>query len=84
MDSTLINSSRNHWIEWADKLRRHQLDGLVSWMLEAGRPLVILSAQMLYMGKPFLGDTAEALARTLESDDEARAFAAFLDGELLP
>ena len=84
MSNTLINSPRSHWTEWADKLRRYQLDGLAFWLLEAGRPLVILSAQMLYIGRPFLGDNAEALAQTLESDDEVRAFAAFLDGGQLP
>ena len=75
-----ISTSRAHWSQWAETLRRYQLDGLASWMLDAGRPLVLLSAQLLYMGKPFLGEHADALARTLESDDETRAFAAFLDG----
>lgn len=79
--SILLNrSSRAHWLPCAETLRRYQLDGIVSWLLDAGRPLAILSAQVLYMGQPFLGENAEALARTLESDDEARAFASFLDG----
>jgi hypothetical protein len=82
--SRLIESPRAHWLDWAETLRRYQLDGLASWLLEAGRPLVLLSAQMLYMGRPFLGESADALARTLESDDEARAFASFLDGGLHP
>jgi hypothetical protein len=76
----LIRSSRVHWLQWAESLRRYQLDGIVSWLLDAGRPLAILSAQVLYMGRPFLGIFAEELADTLESDDEARAFASFLDG----
>ena len=78
--STLMSSSRAHWLQWAGTLRRYQMDGLMYWLLEAGRPLAVLSAQMLYMGRPFLGESADALARTLESDDEARAFASFLDG----
>jgi hypothetical protein len=72
--------SRAHWNQWAETLRRHQLEGITSWLLEAGRPLAILSAQVLYMGRPFLGESADALARTLESDDEVRAFASFLEG----
>jgi len=49
-------------------------------MLDAGLPLAILSAQALYFGRPFLGESAEALARTLESDEELRDFVSFLDG----
>jgi hypothetical protein len=79
----LIRSSRVHWLQWADKLRRYQLDGIASWLLDAGRPLAILSAQLLYMGQPFLGESAEELARTLESDDEARAFASFLEERIV-
>ena len=79
--STLLNRpSRAHWLPWAETLRRYQLDGIVAWLLDAGRPLAILSAQVLYMGRPFLGENAEALAQTLESDDETLAFASFLDG----
>jgi hypothetical protein len=76
----LIRSSRVHWPQWVEVLRHYQLDGIVSWLLDAGRPLAILSAQVLYMGQPFLGESAEELAKTLESDDEARAFASFMDG----
>jgi len=75
----LIRSSRVHWRQWAEILRHYQLDGIVSWLLDAGRPLAILSAQVLYMGGPFLGESAEELAKTLESDDEARAFVSFMD-----
>ena len=75
-----IRSPRAHWLQWAENLRRYELDGIVSWLLDGGRPLAILFAQALYMGSPFLGETADELAGTLESDDEARAFASFLDG----
>lgn len=76
----LIRSRRTHWLQWAETLRRYQLDGIVSWLLNAGRPLALISAQVLYMGRPFLGEGADALASTLESDDEASAFASFLEG----
>lgn len=72
-------SPRAQWSHWAEVLRRYRLDGLASWLLDAGRPLALLSAQVLYLGSPFLGSTADALARTLESNDEAQAFASFLD-----
>ncbi len=73
--------SRAHWPQWAETLRRYQLDGMVSWLLEAGRPFALLSAQILYIGQPFLGANTEALARMLESDEEAQDFAVFLDTE---
>ena len=74
-------SPREHWPRWVELLRRTHLDGLAAWLLEAGAPLALLSAQALYLGRPFLGEGVEALARTLESDDELRLFAAFLDEE---
>jgi hypothetical protein len=35
-------------------LRRHQLQGIVAWLLEAGAPLALLSAQLLYV-RPWIG-----------------------------
>ena len=75
-----MQSPREDWLRWVDALRRYQIDGFVSWLLEGGRPLAIFSAQILYCGRPFFGDTAQALAHMLESDEEARAFAALLNG----
>ncbi len=74
-------SPRMHWLRWAETLRRYQLDGLAAWILDAGRPLAILSAQMLYIGRPFLGETVDVLAHTLESDEELRDFVSLLDGK---
>jgi hypothetical protein len=73
-------SPRQYWLRWAETLRHYQLDGFASWLLDAGRPLALLSAQALYLGSPFLGESAAALAGMLESDDETSAFASFLDG----
>ncbi len=47
-----------------------------------GRPVALLTAQVLYVARPFFGEGAQTFAHTLESDDEARAFADFLDGGL--
>ena len=74
-------SPREHWIQWAETLHRYQLDGIASWLLDAGRPLAVLSAQLLYFGRPFFGQGAESIANMLESDDEARAFASLLAPE---
>ena len=75
-----MQSPREDWLRWVDTLRRYQVDGFVSWLLDAGRPLAIFSAQMLYLGRPFLGETAQTLGHMLESDEEAREFAALLNG----
>ena len=76
-----MQSPREDWLQWANTLRRYQADGFVSWLLEAGRPLAILTAQALYWGQPFLGKSAGVLGHLLESDEEAQAFAELLSGE---
>ena len=82
---TLFMQSRADWLHWAESLRRFKLDGLVSWLLEAGAPLAILGAQAIYISQPFLsGKQASAwssLAHMLEEDKETQAFAHYLRGE---
>ncbi len=76
-------SPREDWIQWAETLRRYQAEGFATWLLDAGRPLTILTAQVLYWGQPFLGDTARSLGQMLESDEKTQAFAAMLKGGTL-
>jgi hypothetical protein len=76
----LMQSPREDWLQWAETLRRYHADGFVSWLLEAGRPLAILTAQALYWGRPFLGEGAQTLGDMLESDDTAESFADLLGG----
>jgi hypothetical protein len=74
--------SRAEWSQWAETLRRFKMEGLASWMLEAGSPLAMIGAQMLYIGQPFLGgESLNALARMLEHESESQAFARYLRGE---
>ena len=74
--------SRPDWLHWAETLRRLKLDGLASWLLEAGAPLTVLGAQALYISQPFLGGkTWNSFAHMLETDDEVQAFARYLRGE---
>ena len=77
--------SRADWSHWAESLRRLKLDGLASWLLEAGAPLTLLGAQALYISRPFLGGKEghawNSFARMLEEDDEVQAFARYLRGE---
>jgi len=79
---TSFMQSRADWSHWAESLRRFKLDGLASWVLEAGGPLTILGAQALYISQPFLGGKSwSSLAHMLEEDEEAQAFARYLKGE---
>jgi hypothetical protein len=67
------------WSEWGEFLRSRRLDGIVTWLLDAGSPLTLLGSQLLYMGEPFLGsDRVRALARLLEDNDQSQAFASYL------
>jgi hypothetical protein len=79
---TLFMQSRADWSHWAESLRRFKLDGLASWLLEAGAPLTILGAQAIYLSQPFLGGKEwNSLAHLLEQDEEVQAFARYLQGE---
>ena len=74
--------SRADWSHWTESLRRFKLDGLASWLLEAGAPLTLLGAQALVVSQPFLPEgKINALAQMLEEDDETQAFVRYLRGE---
>jgi len=77
-----METPRSYWPQWAELLRRYQMDSFAASLLLAGGPLPLLSAQALYFTRPFFGgEQVDALANTLESDENARAFAAFLNEE---
>ena len=63
-------------------LRRHQLQGIAAWLLEAGAPLALLSAQLLYVSGPWIGGGAHQLAQLLESDEESTDFLRYLESDL--
>ena len=74
--------SRADWSHWAESLRRFKLDGLASWLLEAGAPFTLLGAQALFVSQPFLsGEKITAFAHMLEEDTETQAFVRYLRGE---
>jgi hypothetical protein len=76
-------SARAEWRGWGEQLRRHGLDGIAAWLLDAVRPVALLSAQLLYMGSPLLGDSLGRLAALLESDEAVDSFASCLDPHAL-
>jgi hypothetical protein len=77
--------SRANWSRWAETLRHYKMDGFASWLLEAGAPLTVLGAQVLYLGQPFIGgdkfSALAALTHMLEEESETQAFAHYLRGE---
>jgi hypothetical protein len=79
---TLSMQPRPEWSDWAETLRRFKVDGLASWLLEAGAPLTLLGAQALYISQPFVGGRGwTSFAHMLEEDEEVQAFARYLRGE---
>jgi hypothetical protein len=85
MDS--IAERRSAWFGWAEFLRRHGLENLAAFTLEAAGPLTVLGAQALYFSGPLLRPALtdvqrDALADLLEDRNEALAFAAFLREEI--
>lgn len=71
------------WYTWVEFLRKHKLETMATWALEALGPLAVLSAQVVHAGSPFLrpalsGAQVEAITSLLEDPNEARAFTALL------
>jgi len=74
--------SRADWQQWVETLRRFKLDGFASWFLEAGSPLAVIGAQILYIGQPFVGGkTIHVLAHMVEEESEMQAFIQYLHEE---
>jgi hypothetical protein len=76
-----MSTQKPQWTDWANQLRRLNLQSLTAWALEAGAPVALLGAQALFVARPFLGAQSETIAAMLEDEEEARAFAAFLREE---
>jgi hypothetical protein len=74
-----MQTPRAYWSQWADLLNRWKLDHFAAWLLDAGGPLTLLGAQVLYIGQPFFKNGhVLALAEMLDDDIETKAFAYFL------
>lgn len=79
-----MQTPRAYWPAWVEYLQNLELDSLVAWLLDAGAPLTLLAAQMLYFLRPLHNfGQVEALASMLEQSDETRAFIGYLRGENL-
>ena len=71
------------WQNWAETLDRWGIKDLTATFLEALGPLNLLSAQIVYIGQPFLSTffqkgNLNALADLLEDPQKTQAFIAVL------
>lgn len=79
-----MHTKRTIWTQWADSLKKWGMEGFAAWALEAGAPLGLLGAQLIYIGQPLLSpflplEQTNTLAALLEDRTEARAFINFLE-----
>jgi hypothetical protein len=74
------SSLRQTWRAWGDDIRRRHLDGVTLALLDSAAPLVLVSSQLLHIGRPLLGESATQLAMLLESEQETAAFREYLLG----
>lgn len=76
------------WQKWANFLKERNLEEIAITLLEAGGPLKILAAQMVYAGAPLLetftptNKTWLELASLLEDKQHSQNFIAYLRGEV--
>ena len=71
---------------WADRLQRWQVHQLAAALLEAGGPLNLVGAQLVYLGQPVLGgffadDQLVTLAEMLEEPAQTKNFIRYLREE---
>ena len=77
---------RSSWEAWAHNLQRWGMREFAAALLDAGGPMTILLAQLIYFSQPLVQgivpvDRMQALARLFDSPEESRSFATFLREE---
>ena len=73
------------WPHWAAVLQHYHLDQLTAWVLDAGGPFALLTAQALYFFYPFMpSGQIKVLTSMLEEEEEMHAFIRYLRGEHNP
>jgi len=79
--------SNDHiWRVWVRNLHRWGLQDITAAFLEATGPLLILGAQLVYIGQPFFkgwtsSDNIQAIANILEDTEQRQAFISLLREE---
>jgi hypothetical protein len=74
------------WEKWALSLHRWGLDRMVVFLLEAGSPITVLAAQVVYLIQPFFRPSSSenqisAFINLFEDQQAGRNFAAYLREE---
>jgi ubiquinone/menaquinone biosynthesis C-methylase UbiE len=77
---------RSFWPEWARFLQHSGLVEIVAALMQSAGPLNRLLAQVLYAGRPFLGQAVseeqfDALVHIFEDQEESSSFAAYIREE---
>ena len=75
----MSNFHQNTWQKWCNGLQRMGLEDIVATLLEAGAPLHLAGAQLVYLGQPILSalfpnKELEALACLLEDPHHTAEF----------
>lgn len=81
-----MQKDRSFWLDWAHFLQQWGLTELAAALLESAGPLNVILAQLVYAGRPLLGQVVpderiNALAGLFEDQEESRSFAAFIREE---
>jgi hypothetical protein len=74
------------WEKWALSLHRWGLDRMAAFLLEAGGPITVLAAQVVYLMQPFFRSSFTenqlgAIINLFEDQQAGRNFAAYLREE---
>jgi len=77
---------RSHWQVWASFLKKRGLSHLAAGLLEGTGPIALVTAQLLYAGRPLIGGVLpeaewQALTEMLEDREECLSFVVFLREE---
>ena len=78
-----MNSDWQIWQNWVIELDRWGLRNITAWLLEAAGPILIIGAQLIYIGQPLLGTAfpasrLQALTDLMEVPEKNQAFITFL------
>lgn len=81
-----MQKEHSFWPEWAHFLQHTGLAEIVASLLSSAGPLTVFLAQVMYAGRPLLGQMGsserfDALIQLFEDQEESRSFAAFIREE---
>jgi len=81
-----MQKERSFWPEWARFLQHTGLSEIVASLLCSAGPLTMFLAQVMYAGRPFIGQAVsnerfDAMIQLFEDQEESRSFAAFIREE---